>query len=299
MARSLDDKLAALLASRKTKSRLRRLTTFPDSNADFSSNAYLSLSQVPELRRNYLSLLEANKNSLFGSGGSRLLDGNSTFVESLENVISRFHGAPAGLLFNTGFDANVALFSVMPQPGDVVIYDELIHASAHDGMRQSRAGRRIAFRHNCVESAEDSSEQKKSLDEILEEITTGENGKVVRDGEKSVFVAVEGVYSMDGDVAPLKDIVACVKRKLPCKNGYIIVDEAHSTGLFGPQGRGLVSELGLEKDIFLRLHTFGKAMSSFGCKSRCCTIHMTGGRLILICVAQPLCCAPLPCANTS
>ncbi|KAH7144800.1 pyridoxal phosphate-dependent transferase [Fusarium sp. MPI-SDFR-AT-0072] len=244
----LEEQLKARLLDREKRSQLRRLTTFPADNVDFSSNAYLSLSSVPEIRSAYHSLLEnhAAPPPLLGSGGSRLLDGNSTLAENLEQDIAAFHNADAGLLFNSGFDANVGLVSCLPQPGDVVVYDELIHASAHDGMRLSRAGRRVSFKHNCVYG-------EGGLDDVLSGI--GE--------EKSVFILVEGVYSMDGDVAPLKEIVECVKSRLPT-NGYIIVDEAHSTGIFGHQGRGLVCELNLEKEIFARLHTFGKAMSSFG-----------------------------------
>ncbi|KAF5020010.1 hypothetical protein F66182_7975 [Fusarium sp. NRRL 66182] len=244
----LEEVLAARLADRERRSQLRRLTTFPADNVDFSSNAYLSLSQVPEIRTAYHSLVEkhADPPPLLGSGGSRLLDGNSTLAEDLERDIAAFHNAPAGLLFNSGFDANVGLVSCLPQPGDVVVYDELIHASAHDGMRLSRARERIPFKHNRVEG-------EGGLDTILSGLKDG----------GSVFILVEGVYSMDGDVAPLKEIVNCVKSRLP-DNGYIIVDEAHSTGIFGNQGRGLVCDMGLEKEVFARLHTFGKAMSSFG-----------------------------------
>ncbi|KAF5001234.1 hypothetical protein FGRMN_1177 [Fusarium graminum] len=244
----LEDQLAAQLAAREKRSQLRKLTTFPPENIDFSSNAYLSLSSVSEIRSAYHSLIESHAAPppLLGSGGSRLLDGNSKLAEELERDIAVFHNAPAGLLFNSGFDANVGLVGCLPQPGDVVVYDELIHASAHDGMRLSRAGEKISFKHNCVQG-------KDGLDSIL--MTLGH--------ERSVFILVEGVYSMDGDVAPLREIVDCVKKRLP-NNGYIIVDEAHSTGIFGANGKGLICELGVEKDIFARLHTFGKAMSSFG-----------------------------------
>lgn len=268
--RCLEDTLAARLSSRESRSRLRRLTTYPPTSIDFSSNSYLSLSLIPEVRRAYLSYIEAYASSptpplpLLGSGGSRLLDGNAPLAESLECDIAAFHHAPAGLVFNSGFDANVGFFSCVPQPGDVIVHDELIHASIHDGMKLSRAGRRLAFRHNCVEKQADNEDHVaglKSLDGILSEVTCDED---VRSGKKSVFVAVEGVYSMDGDVAPLADIVECVKRLLPHGNGYIMVDEAHSTGLFGRQGRGLVCELGLENRVFARLHTFGKAMGSSG-----------------------------------
>ncbi|KAL0937769.1 8-amino-7-oxononanoate synthase [Colletotrichum truncatum] len=284
----LDNVFAALLARRDAKSQLRRLTLVPAGSADFSSNSYLSLSTHPEIQRRYLARLQAhldpssslddgNAPTLLGSGGSRLLDGNMTLAESLETEIAAFHGAPAGLLFNSGFDANVGLFSCVPQRGDVIVYDELIHASVHDGMRMSRAEKRIAFAHNTVESVDvarggelfaetknDRQSQTRSLDEVLSQLTHGDAGREVREGKRNVFVAVEGIYSMDGDVAPLKEIVECVERHLAHGNGLIIVDEAHSTGLLGDQGRGLVCELGLEDKVWARVHTFGKAMSCSG-----------------------------------
>ncbi|EKJ72450.1 hypothetical protein FPSE_07331 [Fusarium pseudograminearum CS3096] len=240
----LEEQLASCLLKRSDRSQLRKLTTIPSSNVDFSSNAYLSLSSIPSLISDYHALLQ-NRPSL-GSGGSRLLDGNSSFAQDLEQDIAAFHNAPSGLLFNSGFDANVGIVSCLPQVGDVIVYDELVHASAHDGMRLSRAARKIPFKHNCVYG-------EGGLDHVLAGL----------EEETSVFILVEAVYSMDGDVAPLRDIVSCVRSRLT-ENGYVIVDEAHSTGIYGQQGRGLVCELGLEKDIFARLHTFGKAMSSFG-----------------------------------
>ncbi|KAL3590858.1 hypothetical protein FPOAC2_13060 [Fusarium poae] len=248
----LEQQLAFCLSKRSNRSQLRKLTTFPSTNVDFSSNAYLSLSSIPSLLSAYHTLLQ-NHPSL-GSGGSRLLDGNSSFAQDLERDIAAFHNAPCGLLFNSGFDANVGIVSCLPQAGDIIFYDELVHASAHDGMRLSRAARKIPFKHNCVYG-------EGGLDHVLSGL--GE--------ETSVFILVEGVYSMDGDVAPLRDIVSCVKSRLS-GNGYIIVDEAHSTGIYGKQGRGLVCELGLEEEIFARLHTFGKAMSSFGAIVLCSSI---------------------------
>ena len=271
---SLEGTLAALLDRRASRSQLRRLTIAPSTSVDFSSNSYLSLSTHPEVQRAFIDLLQSQIDptlpapSVLGSGGSRLLDGNTPFAETLEREIAAFHRAPAGLLFNSGFDANVGLFSCVPQPGDIIVYDELIHASVHDGMRLSRASKRLPFLHNTVELSDDTAGGNiKSLDALLQHLTNGELGQEIREGTKNVFIAVEGVYSMDGDVTPLEDIVACVERRLPKGNGYIIVDEAHSTGLYGEQGRGLVSELGLEPKIFARVHTFGKAMSCSGGKS--------------------------------
>ncbi|CAH0023099.1 unnamed protein product [Clonostachys rhizophaga] len=271
----LEQALTAKLAKRELQSRLRRLTINPSGNIDFSSNSYLSLSDVPELRKSFLELVQAHasqqssviSSTFLGSGGSRLLDGNSTFTESIERDIATFHGAPAGLLFNSGFDAQVGLLSCLPQPGDIFIHDELIHASAHDGMRQSRAAQRLPFSHNMVHATSESQVNPvslPSLDEVLYKVLSGNYGQTIKEGKASVFVAVESVYSMDGDIAPLLEIVNTVRQRLPHGNGYIIVDEAHSTGLFGQNGRGLVCELGLEKDIFARVHTFGKAIGASG-----------------------------------
>lgn len=274
----LDKVFAGLLARRESKSQLRRLTLVPPGSADFSSNAYLSLSTHPEIQRRYLARIKAHldpprtssdgdgdgrSTPLLGSGGSRLLDGNASLAESLERDIAAFHRGPAGLLFNSGFDANVGLFGCTPQPEDIIVYDELIHASVHDGMKMSRAAKKVAFAHNTVEPAEKQG-WPQSLSEVLSRLTAGDQGRKVRDGSKNVFIAVEGVYSMDGDVAPLKEIVECVERFLPHGNGLMIVDEAHSTGLLGDRGRGLVCDLGLEDRVWARVHTFGKAMSCSG-----------------------------------
>jgi 8-amino-7-oxononanoate synthase len=277
MAPNLDKTLASILSSRSTQGRLRRLTIPSKNSVDFSSNSYLSLSSNPAVKSAYLSLIQPYLQSTdpeagfgLGSGGSRLLDGNSAFTEDLEDRIARFHGADAGLLFNSGFEANTGLFACVPQKGDVIVYDELIHASVHDGMRLSRA-QRIPFAHNQVydepvAASEKGNDKNKceSLDSLLRGLTEGAKGADVRHGKKNIFIGVEGVYSMDGDAAPLKDIVECVEKRLPQGNGYIIVDEAHSTGIFGHQGRGLVCHLGLEDRIWGRVHTFGKAMGCSG-----------------------------------
>ncbi|KAI6165821.1 PLP-dependent transferase, partial [Pisolithus thermaeus] len=176
---------------------------------------------------------------------------------ALEERLRRFFDSEAAILFNSGFDANVGLFSAVPQPGDVVVYDELIHASVHDGMRTSRLSRDslVSFAHNSVPSLRHTLRRALAHREDL------------KTGKSSVFVAVESLYSMDGTFAPLSDIVDCVEEMLPLGNGYVIVDEAHATGIYGPKGRGLVAALGLEKRIFARLHTFGKSLAASGGKS--------------------------------
>lgn len=277
---NLETAFSHLLARRHSRSLLRRLTIAPPGTVDFSSNDYLSLSTHPEIRSTFLSLLQApqpiatpssitgtsdsNAPSLpppIGSRGSRLLDGNHPLTVSLESLISTHHRSPSGLLFNSGFDANVGLFSTLPQPSDVIVYDELIHASVHDGMRLSRvaAPRRLAFAHNDMGG----------LRRVLEGIVGDrEVGEKVRAGKANVFVAVEAVYSMDGDVAPLRAMLDLVDEMLPKGNGYVIVDEAHATGVFGGAGgRGLTCELGVEDRVFARVVTFGKALGSQGGES--------------------------------
>ena len=183
----------------------------------------------------------------------------------------------------------------MPQEGDVLVYDEAIHASVHEGMKGSRVkgrGCKAAFRHNDVEdlervllelvggrsrgsstssgSSSSSSSSNGGIDGMENNNSNEENdSNRIRTGKRNVFVAVEAVYSMDGDVANLLEIVELIEKLLPMGNGYVIVDEAHATGVIGPQGRGLVCELRLENRVFARLHTFGKALACSGGQYSC------------------------------
>ncbi|KAI1091049.1 PLP-dependent transferase [Rostrohypoxylon terebratum] len=290
--RRLDDTLGALLARRKSHGRLRRLNNAPPNSVDFSSNGYLSMSTNPIVQKSLLSRLEAelatseNNNalrrpSILGSGGSRLLDGNSSFAENLEAKISAFHNAEAALLFTSAFDANMGLLSCVPQPGDVIVYDELIHASVHDGMRMSRVTKRIPFSHDSISETHQwrsSSEiggqvnhqtKKQGLDDVLRQLSKDKN---ILSCKANVFICIEGLYSMDGDVPRLKDIVENVDRYLPSGNGYIIVDEAHSVGIFGEKGRGLVCQEGLENRVWARVLGFGKAMGCAGGAILCSSV---------------------------
>jgi 7-keto-8-aminopelargonate synthetase-like enzyme len=251
---NLERQLLAKLESRKSNSIFRQLVAAPKGSIDFSSNDFLSLSTSPQLRTAFLAELARHQNFPLGSGGSRLLDGNSDYADRLEREVARFHNASAGLLWTSGFDANSGLFACIPQPGDVILHDELIHASVHDGMRLSRAGKKIPFKHNCVDD----------LARILEALLL--EYPALSSGSANIFVAVESVYSMDGDIAPLQEIQKAVSARLPRGNGHIIIDEAHGTGVLGPSGAGLVCELGLEDKIFARLHTFGKSLACTGGK---------------------------------
>ncbi|CAK7211727.1 hypothetical protein SCUCBS95973_001217 [Sporothrix curviconia] len=271
MADALSTAMRTALEARAHKSALRALTVVPPASVDFSSNDFLSLATSAALHSAFLGNLRQCPPRL-GSGGSRLLDGNSDYATALEAAIASFHGANTGLLFNSGFDANAGFFACVPQPGDVVVYDAAIHASVHEGLRLSRAGVRASFAHN---NAGD-------LERVLARVVAADG--LVKNGQRSVFVAVESLYSMDGDVAPLQAIVEVVERVLPAGNGKIVVDEAHSTGVYGEQGRGVVCSLGLETRCFARLHTFGKALACNGAIILCSPLT----KQFLINYARPL-----------
>lgn len=251
--KTLVDSLTSALAQREAKSARRRLTVLPRTAVDFSSNDFLSLSTSSAYRNRFLAHLNSAPESFpLASGGSRLLDGNSVYAEELERFVAKFHEAPCALLFNSGYDANVGVLSCIPQPGDLILYDELIHASAHEGMRLSRAGARQMFAHSCPAGLKD----------VLK--TQIEADPQVKRGTRNVFIIIESVYSMDGDVAPIKEFIEVVDELLPHGNGYFIVDEAHATGVFGPRGAGVVQQLGVQNRMFIRVHTFGKALASHG-----------------------------------
>ncbi|HET9279047.1 MAG TPA: aminotransferase class I/II-fold pyridoxal phosphate-dependent enzyme, partial [Flavitalea sp.] len=172
-----------------------------------------------------------------GSTGSRLLAGNYPLIEETERQIASFHEAEAGLIFNSGYDANVGLLSCVPQRGDTILYDYLSHASIRDGIRLSFA-RSISFEHNNVEDLRSR----------------------IAQASGNIFVVTESVFSMDGDIAPIKQIVDICK----ASGAHLIVDEAHATGLVGERGEGLVQQQGCQSQSFARVHTFGKAVGCHG-----------------------------------
>ena len=224
-----EDFLLKKLQEREAQNAFRRLR-LPDGKIDFCSNDYLGIAAN--------RLIKVTADYSYGSTGSRLLAGNSAMAEETENKLAIFHQARAGLLFNSGYDANVGVLSSIPQRGDTVLYDYLSHASIRDGMRLSFA-QSFSFAHNDLAD----------LEKKLAAVTSG-----------NCFVVTESVFSMDGDMAPLKEMVALCKRF----NAQLIVDEAHATGIVGSKGEGLVQHLGLQEDCFVRVHTFGKAVGCHG-----------------------------------
>ncbi|WP_372978151.1 aminotransferase class I/II-fold pyridoxal phosphate-dependent enzyme [Mucilaginibacter sp.] len=201
---------------------------------DFCSNDYLGFARSPFLKDAIQKEIDNHPDSLNGATGSRLISGNLTYAEDLEKQIAAFHQAESGLLFNSGYDANVGLFSSLPQKGDTIICDELIHASIIDGARLSYANR-YTFRHNDMESLESKLKAAKGI----------------------CYVVIESVYSMDGDTPPIADVIALTEQY----GAHLIVDEAHAVGLY-PQG--LISHLGLQDKVFARVVTFGKALGCHG-----------------------------------
>lgn len=231
----MDIKLINKLEKRRLEGTIRSLSLFDD-KIDFFSNDYLGLSKVKSPIY--------TKNS-FGSTGSRLISGSNKETELSERCIADFFQSDEAIIFNSGYDANIGFFSSIPQKGDTVIYDEFIHASIRDGIRLSYANS-FSFKHN-------------DLDDLTRKL---------RLAKGTVYVSVESLYSMDGDIAPLKEI------GLLCHqfSAYLIVDEAHAVGVFGNEGKGLVNELNVEGLVFARLVTFGKAFGSHGAAIICTKI---------------------------
>lgn len=218
----------ATLQALREKDALRQLRILPSGMADFSSNDYLGLARA---RGN------AGEELLWGAGGSRLLSGNHPVHEALEKMVAAYFHAEAALVFSSGYMANIGLLSAIATRHDTFIYDQAIHASMKDGMRLSLA-QSVPFRHNDLLQ--------------LEELISKASG--------NVFVLTEGLFSMDGDSPDLHALCGIVERT----NAFLVVDEAHSTGIFGGQGEGRVVSEGLESKVFARVHTFGKAAGRAG-----------------------------------
>lgn len=240
------ERFRADLAGLAARDRFRALP--PRAGLDFASNDYLAIAESPELAAAAEAALA--RGVPVGAGGSRLLRGNYPEHEALEEEAARFFRAESALFFGAGFSANEALISTLPQREDMIFHDTLIHASAHDGMRLSRAPR-VSFPHNDVGA----------LDAAIRDW----RGK---GGTGRAWIVVESLYSMDGDAAPLHELAALADRH----EAFLLVDEAHATGVHGPGGRGLAA--GFEgRENVITLHTCGKALGVSGA---------------LVCLASPL-----------
>jgi 8-amino-7-oxononanoate synthase len=227
----------AKLAGLNRKSRLRALVA--RQGVDFTSNDYLGLADAPRLKAAIADAIE--RGVPVGAGGSRLLRGNHPEHEALEAEAAAFFGAEKTIYFGSGFAANVALFSALPLRDDLVLHDALIHASVHDGIAAGKA-KAVAVPHNQVEAFER---------EINRWRQAGGKGRP--------WIAVESLYSMDGDRAPVAALADLAGRH----GGFLVVDEAHATGVFGEGGRGFAVELEGRGNV-VALHTCGKALGLSG-----------------------------------
>ena len=232
---SMND-LKLKLEKRKIAGNFRSLKR-PSSGLDFCSNDYLGHAQSPELAKligaDYAKIVPGKN----GSTGSRLLTGNSEYVQDLEPFLASLFRSESALLFNSGYMANLGFLSCVPQRTDTIIYDSLSHASIRSGVHLSKA-KNFSFQHNDLADLK----------------------KKIKRASGQVYVVVESVYSMDGDFSPLEEVLKI------CENGNcrLLVDEAHSTGLWGENGNGLCCHLGIDSRVFARIHTFGKTIGAEG-----------------------------------
>ena len=228
---------AAALDALKNDDRLRSLK--PRAGIDFSSNDYLALASNPRMRQAISAAVEAG--TPIGAGGSRLLRGNCAEHESLEAEAARFFGAEAAIFFATGYTANFAILTTLPQRGDLLVLDQLVHASIHEGARAGRAEFRFSA-HNDADAVE----------AVI-------RGFRAEGGKGRIWIVAESLYSMDGDFAPLEALSEIADRH----DAFLMIDEAHATGVFGPGGRGLTASYEGRKNL-IAIHTCGKALGAAG-----------------------------------
>ena len=233
----LIDRLSAELMQREAKGLMRSLRT--SDLIDFASNDYLGMARSRALFEVINQEVAQLSGKLNGAAGSRLLSGNTALAERIERELADFFGGESALLFNSGYAANTGVLSAIPQRHDTIVYDELAHASIKDGARLSLA-QAFSFRHNDIADLE----------------------KKLQRATGRAFIVVESIYSMDGDMCPLETIVGIADQY----NATLIIDEAHSTGVVGPVGKGLAISRGVSAKIAVRIYTFGKAM---GCHGAC------------------------------
>lgn len=201
----------------------------------FCSNNYLGLANREELKR---AAIEAIEKYGTGSGASRLVSGNMEIHEALEERIARFKGTESALLFNSGYHANLGVIPALAGEGDLILSDELNHASIIDGCRLSRA-QVVVYPHGDTNFVEDTLRRSK---------------------HRRKLIVTDGVFSMDGDIAPLIELVEIKERY----GAILMVDEAHATGVTGTNGRGVIDLFGLTGRVEVIMGTLGKALGTYG-----------------------------------
>ncbi len=210
---------------------------------DFSSNDYLGFAQSESIFDQTHQYLLDNNIKINGATGSRLISGNHKLYSITEDFIAQFHQSESALIFNSGYDANVGFFSCVPQRNEIILYDELCHASIRDGIQLSQA-KSFKFNHNDFEH----------LEKLIQKPTTDNQQPT------TIYVVTESVFSMDGDSPNLEQLVQ-LSEKYNC---FLVVDEAHAVGVFGDVGEGLIQYQGLQDKVFARIMTFGKGLGCHG-----------------------------------
>ena len=232
-----DDFLRAALNDRMSKGNLRSLPV-SRSGVDFVSNDYLGLASNAELAKIIDQRWQRQTQHQLGGTGSRLLSGNHELYDALESQLQQVFQSEAVLVFNSGYQANQALIASVTGRGDRLLYDELSHVCLKEGAWLSKA-QAFGFRHNDLDDLE---------------------RRLKQDTQARTFIVTETLFSMDGDFAPIADILDLCDRY----DAYLIVDEAHTTGVYGADGGGWLLEQGLAERVFARVYTFGKAIGAHG-----------------------------------
>ncbi|WP_396157772.1 aminotransferase class I/II-fold pyridoxal phosphate-dependent enzyme [Flavobacterium sp.] len=237
--KKLPKSLEKKLELREEQNALRQL---PSSNSliDFASNDYIGFAKNETIFNQTHDFLLAKNIKVNGATGSRLLSGNHIVYQETEAFIAQFHKVESSLIFNSGYDANVGLFSSVPQRNDVILFDELCHASIRDGIQMSNA-KAFKFQHNDLED----------LEKLILKFTSDTS---------ELYIVTESVFSMDGDTPNLEQMLFLSEKY----RAYLIVDEAHALGVFGNTGEGVVQSLGLQDNVFARIITFGKGLGCHG-----------------------------------
>ena len=240
--KKLPQSLHLKLQLREQNNALRQLPVANDL-IDFSSNDYLGFARSESIFNQTHQYLLENGIKINGATGSRLISGNHNLYSITENHIAQFHQSESALIFNSGYDANVGFFSSVPQRNDIILYDELCHASIRDGIQMSKA-KSYKFQHNDLDD----------LEKLIRKLTTDNSQPT------TVYITTESVFSMDGDSPNLEQLIQ-LSEKYHC---LLVVDEAHSLGVFGEQGEGLFQISNLQDAVFARIVTFGKGLGCHG-----------------------------------
>lgn len=230
------------LLFRKEANALRKLP-MPINGIDFSSNDYLGFAKNEKIFETTHQYLVENNIKVNGATGSRLISGNHNLYAIAEKNIAVFHESEAALIFNSGYDANVGFFSAVPQRNDVILYDELCHASIRDGIQMSHA-KSYKFEHNDYED----------LETKIAKLQTP-NSEF-----QTIYIVTESVFSMDGDSPNIESLVQLSEKF----KAFLVIDEAHALGVFGEKGEGVIQSQQFQNKVFARIMTFGKGLGCHG-----------------------------------